>query len=274
MADNKNNKLKNFQKRFEQKAKLELLRNSKLRDEIVDIRSKIDLPEQGFNWDKREDWNLFKTWLLNQNGDNFKKIINIFSKSKEVKADPLTLLINIFYSIFVSDEGYPEGLYNWSNLKYFDAILQERPFPGIVHYIIWDKIFLPESQELQVATETINGRIYPVLRLGPNARIEDIKSWFPIINGLFQKQGNPSIYRKRLGRIKKNFERDLEVNKRNTYIHNGKEFVDTYSGVDILNRYDGKDGIINNENDKRQQANVRKIRQRTRERLGLKKIKK
>lgn len=234
-----------FQNRFIQQAK-KALRNLDIEKEITKIRTMWGIPADGFSNISNLD-----QWLKKQKADNYQHLNKDIKTLKTIKAKPKSFLDILYFYRTESEDKWPDTLYFLGNEKTFYELISEKPFPGIVHYILMNKIFIPESNELQV---TLNKDDYPVLHLGKNTTIDDIKESFKIIDGLMQK--NKPGYSKRNSRTKNNFERDQEILNVPS-----DEF---YTGVDILMENARKKGKEYNPGKREQKAlaNLRQIRKR------------
>ena len=187
----------NFIKRFTQKASLNIL-DKDFKTELIKIREQWGIPESGFKSYKEES---FLKWINDQQDDNFELVTVIFDDLKIIKCKPKYFLNKILYNIENKEQAddYPTDLYYFENIETFNALIQEKPFPGIVHYILFNNLFIPESNELLLTIDHEYG--YPKLIIGPNATMRDIQEFFPIINWM-QKSKD---YKKNKTRLKKNF---------------------------------------------------------------------
>lgn len=212
---------KRFVERFKQQAKL-ALSNTKVNLEINKIRKLSEIPITGFR-----DWgnDVFLNWLSGNKKNGYKKISSIFKGCDYIKAKPEYFLGRVEY--FLENDEYPDSLYFLDSKEYFDSVINERPFPGIVHYILFNKVFLPESNGLQLGVDRVKKNKYIVLRFGPNATKEDFVEMFPLVNWLQKSLLN---YSKSKSRKIKNLEKKLMVvNKKMA----GYDAVDELYGDDL-----------------------------------------
>ena len=205
-------KIKNerFQKRFRQSAEIALQKKG-VAEEIEKIRELWGVPKNGFNGLQKK----FILWFNEQTDDNFKKVTTTAETCyKHLEFNPRYFLIKIGFSL--QDNEYPDSLYLLEDKETFNALRIEKPFPGIVHYILFNDIFIPETNELQLTTE--DGGVC-VVRMGPNATMDDFREMYPIISGLFQK--GAKNFGKGTARFRKNHGKDLTLlqKKRSPYDH-------------------------------------------------------
>jgi len=186
-----------FIERFKQSAGLIIL-NAEFQKELSGVRGRCDIPSCGFDSHNEKK---FLEWIQKQENDKFRLITTIFNSLTNIKCKPKYFLNKILYYIHNKnqDESYPSDLYFLENVATFNALIREKPFPGIVHYVLFNTLFIPESNELLLRLNHKYG--YPEMIMGPNATMRDIQEFYPIINWL-QKSKN---YNKNKARLKRNY---------------------------------------------------------------------
>lgn len=190
-------KNESFIARFKQTAQLKIA-NENLQQELSEIRSHWGIPTNGFHDYKEE---AFISWLKKQKKDKFKLVTSIFDTLRIIKCKPKYFLNKILFYLDhpEQDEGYPSDLYLFEEISTFDALIKEKPFPGIVHYILFNELFIPESNELLLTLD--HKYNYPKIIMGSNATMRDLQEFYPIIDWL-QKSKN---YKKNKTRLKRHF---------------------------------------------------------------------
>jgi|GEM_PF-6016110 len=197
-------------------------------NEVKKIRSNWLIPEDGFLSISKD----FKDWLLKNKKDNFKKL-NIKS-TKIIKTNP-QIFLNKVYKCIEDDginENYPTDLYFLESEKTFYYLINERPFPGVVHFILFNNLFIPETRETQLTRDRYGNM---VIRCGPNSTKRDVEELLSVMSFFQKKMKN---YHKGKNKSSKLHNKDKEIYQNN---------LEAYEALDILgldeNKYKAKKSL-------------------------------
>ncbi len=195
--------------------------NDSFIEDIKRIRSKWLIPKKGFKTISKD----FKEWIINNKANNFKDLS--IKNTKIIKTNP-SIFLNKVYNCLTDPEtndNYPTDLYYLENERTFYHLINEKPFPGIVHYILFNNLFIPETKEAQLTRDRYGNM---VIRCGPNATKKDVEELLSVMN-FFQK--NMNNYKKGRDRASKLYSKDKEVYQ---------DKLDGYDALDVFNLDDNK----------------------------------
>jgi len=231
-----------FQRTFKQTANIATER-IEFQEEVLSIREALRIPKNGFI-----DLQELMIWLDRQEKNKFVLAIKAFKNHKHISAKPTYFLKDLAYKIKNDDIPYPDDLFFFRDVRHFKAILNEKPFPGIVNYVLVNEVLVPETNQLQLTMDEFE---FPILRIGPNSTMNDIRELWPIITGLLQNKKGKTRYKRTRDRNKKIASLTPD---------GGRGYNVMYDAIDILA---GKDhNTSNKKDDKRHMANIRKIKSR------------
>jgi hypothetical protein len=187
-----------FRKKFKQQARI-LFKS--IKEDILDLRKEWKIPSDGF---KGYEDNEFIEWIKFQEKDDFLNISVVLNKFKNISARPKYFLIKILASL--ENNEYPDNLYFLGTLEEFYFISREKPMPGIIHYILFNNILVPESNDLQLTTNKFG---YITLNIGPNATKQDVNEMWTYTQWL---QENLPGYKKNKTKVRK--ERNVKIDEK------------------------------------------------------------
>lgn len=193
----------NVQKAMRQKFE-KLTLNPIIINDVKKLRSLWGIPTSGFNLSSKK----FIEWITKHQGNNFVELKKTIKEVNSIKASPQVFLNKVVRLMSGDDMyDYPTDLYFLEDAKTFNALINEKPFPGIVHYIISNKLFIPETREAQLTYDKY-GNI--VLRVGPSATKRDIQELLPTLCWLQKERPG---FAKGKDRISKLHEKNIKVYK-------------------------------------------------------------
>jgi hypothetical protein len=244
----------NFKKTFKQKAD-KYLSDNDFQTEVKIIRRMVGIPDDGFIISEH-----FDDWLIENANDHFENLNIAFKNLRYILAEPKYFLDDVVLSI-VGGDGYPTDLYLFNSAESFKSIINERPFPGIVHYVIWNKLLIPETNQLQLTFDQYD---FPILRFGPKATMNDVRELYPILDKFIQQLKGKM---KGKNRFRRNYERNKKLL---SYIpHKNVKFSD--DEPNRIGKYDKRldavdilcnSNCANIEQEKRSLVNLRQIKSR------------
>jgi len=238
------NEFTSFQIGFREEAET-ALENNTIKIEIAKIRKHWQIPPKGFS--QKTQFSEAIKWIIEQSKEYYKYSSIIFDELELIKCKPKYFLNDVLETIKNTDDGYPMDLYFGRGAEFFTAIINERPFPGIVHYILFNEILIPESNQVQLTQDKYKN---VVVRMGPNATHESMLNTIKTLKDFFQK--NHPRFSKGKTRRKKYNRIDLEIHNNNL------------SGLTASDKYpNSKFG-----NEKNEQAKMRKRKERINKRIN------
>lgn len=197
-----------FLKRFIQDLKV-IFADKTFIKAIYEIREKLEIPKDGFDINQNET--AFKQWLEGTYKDSFKKIktvlggySNIITSSPEEALEPL---INaVLYDKEGKDFYYNkhdlfQGCYS---LEMYENYVNEKPFPGILQFILFQDVFLPANN----FTVLMHRSSYIVLAISASTTKRDVEELWPEID---KWQKEMAGYTKNKKRFKKNLDEGLAI---------------------------------------------------------------
>lgn len=264
-----------FKDRFQQNALMSLQRESLIKD-IKNIRQEWGVPPLGFSYIfKVEESKQFINWLYEQKSDGYKKVTKTIKKYTSVCSQPKYFLERALWVHEATSDIYPLSLYMYDNLRTFHETIKEKPFPGIINYILFNKILIPEGNELQMSLEKCGKDIYTILRIGPNATMNDIRDYFPEIEAFQKTSQRYNKLRSRKSKLcqkgKKiiDFKQQIKDEIKNGAISNAYESPKDYTAVRMLDLADemfGTDESVDNQQE-RNFKNIKIIANRYRRKI-------
>lgn len=195
-----------FLKRYEQNLQL-VFANKGFIPAIHEIRRKLNIPRDGFDiyaGDKE-----FKKWLTAYK-KKFIKIQAVLAQYKEfLETHPKDVFA--FYISAVLDGENIDIYYRKDSfietcptLEIYKNYINEKPFPGIFEFILFDEFFLPQNN----LTSLFLKDNYLLLAISASTTKKDLEELWTEIN---QWQKNMASYSKNKKRLKKNLTEGLEA---------------------------------------------------------------
>lgn len=243
-----------FQKVFKQKAD-SYISDPGFQNEVLSIRAQCGIPPNGFN-----TLDAFIGWLEKQEQNKLISIVEAFKQKNIITAKPEYFLRDVRETLDTDDLKYPTDLYFSRDGASFNAIINEKPFPGIVHYILWDYLLVPETNELQLTYDDLD---YPIMRFGSNATMDDIRELLPILDKFMQQGPNRT---KGKVRFKTKHDTHKKITAIKPRLKSDRFYYNTnYDGIENLA---GKDYKMNKKDDQRHLTNIRQIKKRASDQIS------
>ncbi len=262
---------KSVKKNYSQAVELSL-NNKHFLSAIKEVRGKLGIPDKGFSI--KNDGEL-KKWNDKFVIDEYKLLNEVINSYGYISTDPEPLLD--YLSLLDFDiEWYEEAYFNEErymlhcpSIKMFENHCNEKPFIGILEYILFNKVVIPNTRLMSVIEDDGAGRGECILLgISKNTTKRDILNQWPVIS---LQQKNIKGNSKGKIRISKNHalginivEHDKETEEKTTKDNLTGEKLKTYKSERLYNNIDENFG---EDNDKKNLVKRRKIKSRTKKKI-------